>query len=107
MVRWPLEPPVASLFLKWLGIPPGRRWLDVGCGTGALCSAILKECSPSSVVGVEPSEAFLAAAAQRLAGRAVLHRGSATEVPIGDASVDAVVSVLGLKFVPGQPTALT
>ena len=24
---------VAPLFLNWLVIPPGRWWLDVGCGT--------------------------------------------------------------------------
>ena len=27
---------LAPRFLSWLAIPPGRRWLDVGCGTGAL-----------------------------------------------------------------------
>ena len=30
--RWSRR--VAPLFLSWLGIPPGRNWLDVGCGTG-------------------------------------------------------------------------
>lgn len=38
---------VAPLFLSWRGIPPGRRWLDPGCGTGALCAAILDRCSPA------------------------------------------------------------
>ena len=32
--------PVAAAFLDWLAIPPGRSWLDVGCGTGALTAAI-------------------------------------------------------------------
>jgi hypothetical protein len=25
---------VARQFLAWLGMPPGGRWLEVGCGTG-------------------------------------------------------------------------
>lgn len=102
--RWSRQ--VAPLFLSWLNIPPGRRWLDVGCGTGVLCAAIVDRCSPSSVAGVEPSEGFLKTAKENLAGRAVLHQGSATAIPLGDASVDVVVSGLVLNFVPDQPAAL-
>ncbi len=32
---------VAEAFLLWLALPSGRRWLDVGCGTGALTQTIL------------------------------------------------------------------
>src|SRR3954453_4621620 len=31
---------VARWFLTWLAVPEGRRWLDVGCGTGALTEAV-------------------------------------------------------------------
>jgi SAM-dependent methyltransferase len=89
-----------------LGIPAGRKWLDVGCGTGALCAAIMDHCSPSSVAGVEPSEGFLKTATENLAGRAALHQGSATAIPLGDGSVDVVVSGLVLNFVPDQRAAL-
>ena len=102
--RWSRR--VAPMFLSWLRIPAGRRWLDVGCGTGALCAAIVDHCSPSSVAGVEPSEGFLKTAKANLAGRAVLHRGSATAIPLDDASVDVVVSGLVLNFVPDQRAAL-
>jgi SAM-dependent methyltransferase len=102
--RWSRQ--VAPLFLSWLNIPAGRRWLDVGCGTGALCAAIMDRCSPSTVAGVEPSEGFLETAKDNLAGRAELHQGSATAIPLGDASVDVVVSGLVLNFVPDQPAAL-
>jgi SAM-dependent methyltransferase len=97
---------VASEFLAWLSLPAGLRWLDVGCGTGALCGAILERCAPSSVAGVEPSDGFRQAAAANLAGRATLHPGSATKIPLGDASVDVVVSGLVLNFVPDPPAAL-
>lgn len=43
-------------FLDWLDVAPGRRWLDVGCGTGALTTAILTRCDPDAVIGVDPSE---------------------------------------------------
>ena len=55
----PLEPQVAPRVPAWLDVPPGRRWLDVGCGTGALCAAIVDRPRPASVTGVEPSEGFL------------------------------------------------
>jgi SAM-dependent methyltransferase len=80
--------------------------VDVGCGTGALAAAILDHCSPSSVIGVEPSEGFLEMASENLAGRAALHRGSATEIPLDDSSVDVVVSGLVLNFVSDQRAAL-
>jgi SAM-dependent methyltransferase len=102
--RWSRR--VAPLFLSWLSIPAGRRWLDVGCGTGALCAAIADLCSPSAVVGVEPSEGFLKTAKENLADRAALHQGSATAIPLDDASVDVVVSGLVLNFVPDQRAAL-
>jgi SAM-dependent methyltransferase len=102
--RWSRQ--VAPGFLAWLRIPAGQRWLDVGCGTGALCAAIVDRCSPSSVSGVEPSEGFLKMASENLAGRAVLHHGSATAIPLDDAAVDVVVSGLVLNFIPDQRAAL-
>ena len=102
--RWSRR--VAPPFLSWLDVPGGRSWLDVGCGTGALCAAIVDRCSPASVAGVEPSEGFLKTAKENLGGQVALHQGSATAIPLGDASVDAVVSGLVLNFVPDQPGAV-
>lgn len=102
--RWSRQ--IAPTFLSWLSVPAGRRWLDVGCGTGALCAAIVDRCSPSSVAGVEPSAGFLEAANDNLAGRVTLHQGSATAIPLGDASVDVVVSGLVLNFIADQRAAL-
>lgn len=102
--RWSRR--VAPRFLSWLGIPTGMRWLDVGCGTGALCASIVDRCLPISLVGVDPSEGFLQKAKEHLGDRVVLRRGGATEIPLWDASVDVTVSGLVLNFVPNQHAAL-
>jgi SAM-dependent methyltransferase len=102
--RWSRR--VAPAFLSWLELPCGQRWLDVGCGTGALAAAVLDRCAPASVVGVEPSEGFLATARANLQERATLHGGDATHLPLPDACVDVVVSGLVLNFLPDQLAAL-
>jgi len=102
--RWSRR--VAPLFLEWLRSPASCDWADVGCGTGALCAAILDRCAPASVTGIEPSEGFLKTARQNIAGRATLRQGSATAIPLPEASVDYTVSALVLNFVDDQPAAI-
>jgi SAM-dependent methyltransferase len=103
--RWSRR--VALQFLSWLKIPAGRRWLDVGCGTGALSAAILDQCAPVSVIAVEPSEGFLEKAKEQLGSRVLLRRGSAAEIPLDDRSVDVTVSGLVLNFVPNGRAAVS
>lgn len=102
--RWSRE--VAPRFLEWLHVPHGRRWLDVGCGTGALCSAILDSCSPTELTGVEPSAGFLQTARREIGDRATLLEASATSLPLADDSVDVTVSGLVLNFVPDAAAGL-
>ncbi len=98
---------VAGRFLAWLDCPRGLRWLDVGCGTGALSGQVLERCRPSEVVGVDPSEAFLAEARGRLTDPRVRFRvGDAQALELPDDSVDVVVSALALNFVPDPARAL-
>jgi len=78
--RWSRQ--VAPRFLSWLGLPPARRWLDVGCGTGALCAAICEHAAPQAVCGVDPSEGFLKTAGQTLPAEVTLRQGSATGLPL-------------------------
>jgi SAM-dependent methyltransferase len=98
---------VAAEFLSGLGIPPGADWLDIGCGTGALSGLILQHHAPASVLGVDPSEAFLAFARRGLSDpRLSFRQGDAQALPVPDAAFDALVSGLVLNFVPDQPKAL-
>jgi hypothetical protein len=45
--RW--SRPVAREFVRWLAAPARGRWLDVGCGTGALVETVLSEAAPAAV----------------------------------------------------------
>ena len=96
---------VAAEFLAGLGVPAGRRWLDVGCGTGALTAAVLTRFDPVEITGVDPSVGFLATArAQVTDPRAAFVAGDARALPLPDRRFDAVVSGLALNFVP-EPSA--
>jgi len=50
----------AQAFVDWLAIRAGRRWLDIGCGTGALSRAILASANPLTVRGVDQSAMLIA-----------------------------------------------
>lgn len=94
---------VAREFLEWLDIPPGKRWLDVGSGTGALSQAILQTNDPAAVVGVDRSEDFAAyAGAQTQDARAEFRVGDAQALPVEDGTFDAATSGFVLNFIP-QP----
>jgi SAM-dependent methyltransferase len=98
---------VASRLLSWLDVAPDGRWVDVGCGTGALTRAVLEEREPREVIGVDPSATFLGYARQTVTDpRARFEEGSATALPLPDDSADAVVSGLVLNFVPDPPAAV-
>jgi SAM-dependent methyltransferase len=97
---------VAVEFVRWLTMPRALRWLDVGCGTGALASAILAAAEPKQVIAVEPSEGFLALARKHLGDKATLLPGNAAALPLPDASVDVAVSGLVLNFITDLPEAL-
>ncbi|MFI4945693.1 MAG: class I SAM-dependent methyltransferase [Burkholderiales bacterium] len=94
---------VAVEFLRWLAPRPGLAWAEVGCGTGALASTILAKAEPSSVVGIDSSEGFVATARQRVGDpRAHFDTGDATHLPWATASLDVTVSGLVLNFVRDQ-----
>lgn len=103
--RW--SRPIGAMFLDWLAQPAGLRWVDVGCGTGALSATVLERNSPSGITGVEPSEGFLGVARARIKDdRASFKLGDAQDLPLEDADADVAVSGLVLNFVPDKDRAL-
>jgi len=86
----------------------GSRWLDIGCGTGALSEAILRDTAPAAVSGVDPSAGFIAYAREQVADvRVAFEVADAQTLPFVDDHFDAVVSGLALNFIPSPERALT
>jgi SAM-dependent methyltransferase len=97
---------LAPQFLYWLRAPAGLRWADVGCGSGALSTAILDLCSPARLTAVDPSQAQVAEAALQIHDpRVSFGVGTASNLPAR--SFDAVVSGLVLNFVPDPDAAVS
>lgn len=95
---------VARELLGWLGVPPGSRWLDVGCGTGTLVGSIVEHAAPRAVTGVDRSKGFVAHARARVTdARTAFQVGDAQALAVADQAFDAVVSGLVLNFVPEPP----
>ena len=99
MGRW--SRPLAQVFVEWLHPEPSAYWLEVGCGTGALTSAICHLCEPASVVACDPSGPFIEHARKNLAdSRVSFVIAGAESLPGRKGGFDVVVSGLVLNFLP-------
>lgn len=99
MGRWSRR--LAARLVDWLQVQPGRRWLEVGCGTGALTAAVLDRARPASLVAVDPAPCFVAHCASHLSAPGLsVREGSVDSLPVLPGGYDAVVSSLVLNFLP-------
>ena len=89
--------PLAPLLADFARVESGQRVLDVGCGTGALTTELVRRLGPADVTAVDPSEPFVAAVVERFPGVAA-HRAPAEELPFPDASFDAALAQLVVHF---------
>lgn len=97
---------LADRFVRWIGSPEGLRWLDVGCGSGALGAAVISRCGPAGITAVDQSEGFVKTARDRLGPLAECKVGNALSLPLNDSAVDITVSGLMLNFIPVPERAL-
>jgi SAM-dependent methyltransferase len=105
MGRW--SRPLARAFVNWLDAPRRAKWLEVGCGTGALTDAISELTEPASVVACDPSEPFVVYARKALRDERVSFVVTDTEALPGAPGVfDCVASGLVLNFVADHADAV-
>jgi SAM-dependent methyltransferase len=98
--------PLADLFVQWAGVGPGRRAVDVGCGTGALTARLVERLGAAHVVAVDPSASFVAAARRRCPG-VVINQAPAERLPFPDGSVDVALAQLVVHFMTDPVAGLT
>ncbi len=90
------SPSLVTAMLQQLGPPHGRTLLEVGCGTGSYARAFAQ--AGFRVIGLDPSAAMLAYAAEKLSGRLI--GAVAHHVPLADDAVDCVVTVNVFHHLP-------
>ncbi len=105
MGRWSRE--IAPLFVTWANASPGADWIDIGCGTGALTSAILDKQEPSRIVAIDSAEIFLQTASAQIADpRIIFKKGDASALQEDADTFDFAVSGLVLNFLPDKSAAM-
>ncbi len=88
-----------------LSIPPGGVVADIGFGGGVGIALLLDRVNAGGTVhGVEVSSEMLKRAERRFrkeisAGRLELHRASITDLPLGSASLDGIITTHTIYFV--------
>ena len=93
-----------DLMKRLVGRHAGRRFLDVGCGTGWHLQAFKRE--GLAVTGIDPSPEVLEAAGRRLGAREHLHLGRAEDLPFEDNEFDVVTMFNCLEAVGDREAAL-
>jgi SAM-dependent methyltransferase len=91
----------AEVFYQRLGITPGTRLLDVGCGAGQL--SLIAARAGAKVTGCDIATNWLEQARTRAAAEGLeitFEEGDAEALPYKDGQFDAVVSMFGAMFAP-------
>jgi ubiquinone/menaquinone biosynthesis C-methylase UbiE len=98
---------LAPGYIAFAGVQDGDRVLDVGAGTGSLALAIESSLPKSRVVGIDPSEGFIAYARKSArSSRVSFDVGDGQALKFQDASFDDTMALLVMNFIPDHGKAL-
>jgi len=99
--------------LDGLSLGGDEQVLDMGCGRGAVLTAVAKRLTTGRVTGIDlwrtidqsgnaPESTMANATSEGVADRVVLETGDMRKLPFADASFDAIVSSLAIHNIPRQ-----
>ena len=99
--RDPAYESALQLMLDQVEPGDGKRFLDLGCGTGSVANRLAQRFPESSVVGVDPAEGMRDVFSRKFADMANLQvaSGSALDIPFGDGEFDYLLSNLVIHHV--------
>jgi SAM-dependent methyltransferase len=93
--------PVGEKIVNRLGVRPGETVLDVACGTGN--AALRAALAGGQTIGVDLTPELLATARTLAARTGVTvdwREGDVEALPVGDATIDVVISTFGCELAP-------
>jgi ubiquinone/menaquinone biosynthesis C-methylase UbiE len=95
------------IFLDWLALPKGLKWLDVGCGTGAFTETIQENCAAAEIVAIDPAASHVALGQSLVKDRGIRFEvADARSMPFENGRFDAAVSALVLNFISNREKAV-
>jgi len=106
MGRWSRV--VAPVLVDFAGVPDGGRVLDIGSGIGTLAFEIAKRETGRHVIGIDPSNEFVAHAnlSNAFPDRTSFQVGDSQDLHFADATFAAALSLLVFNFIPDPEKAL-